>query len=74
MTDPLPTPTVYFRTDNRKLTFRECWWLARGWRVIFLWAPKVLRIPMELGAGLPRPRPFEERWVDPAQMPPEVTE
>ena len=64
----------YFRTENRKLTFRECWWLARGWRVIFLWVPKVLGIPMELGAGLPRPRPFAERWVDPAQMPREVRE
>lgn len=64
----------YFRTENRKLTFRECWWLARGWRAVFLWVPKLLGIPMELGAGLPCPRPFAERWVDPAQMPGEVRE
>ena len=74
MTEPTPATHEYFRTENRKLTFRECWWLARSWRVIFLWVPKVLGISMELGAGLPRPRPFEERWVDPAQMPREVLE
>jgi Zn-dependent protease len=74
MNEASHAPITYFRTENRKLTFRECWWLARGWRVLFLWVPKVLRIPLELGAGLPAPRPFEERWVDPATLPAEVRE
>jgi Zn-dependent protease len=74
MNEASSAPTKYFRTENRRLTFRECWWLAPGWRVLFLWIPKVLRIPLELGAGLPAPRPFEERWVDPASLPPEVRE
>ena len=74
MNEASHAPITYFRTENRKLTFRECWWLARSWRVLFLWVPKVLRIPLELGAGLPAPRPFEERWVDPATLPVEVRE
>ena len=74
MPEPTHAPVEYFRTENRKLTFRECWWLARSWRVLFLWVPKILGIPMELGAGLPAPRPFEERWVDPATLPPDVRE
>ena len=74
MNDASHVPTRYYRTENRKLTFRECWWLARGWRVLFLWVPKLLHVPLELGAGLPAPRPFEERWVDPATLPAEVRE
>ncbi len=74
MNEASPARITYFRTENRKLTFRECWWLARGWRVLFLWVPKLFHIPLELGAGLPAPRPFEERWVDPATLPSEVRE
>lgn len=44
----------YYRTDSRKLTFKEYWNMARSWKVLIPWFCKVFGIRFPLGGGLPR--------------------
>ena len=45
--------TRYFKTDSRKLTFRECWNLAPGLGKVVLIGAKVLGIELKLSRGAP---------------------
>ena len=55
---------IYYKTDSRRLTFREYWNIIGFPRVIFPWICKVLAIPLRLPEGIPGPTPFKEMLVE----------
>src|SRR5437868_12319422 len=66
--------TRYIRTDNRRLTYRECWNLAPGSGKIILIGAKLFGIPMKLAAGAPLTDVVMETLITPEEMIPEARE
>ena len=46
---------TYYKSDIRRITFREGWNLTRNWPVLILWTCKVFRIPLSLAGAIPVP-------------------
>jgi len=60
---------TYYKTDSRKISFREYWNLSRGGSFLFAWLCKVLGIPLNLTAGIPGPLSFRENVAEESVIP-----
>jgi hypothetical protein len=59
----------YYRTDSRKISFREYWNISRGGRFPFAALYKILGIPLKLTEGIPEPQPLRDRLIEAAAIP-----
>lgn len=62
----------YYKTDNRKLTFRECWNLTRSPLVLVLWFTKLFHIPLKLTSGLAYPESILDWEIQEEELSPVV--
>lgn len=63
----------YFKVDNRRFSFRECWHLAPGILAkLFLLGAKLLGIRFRAGEGYPLPDAVLELQVTEAELPDEA--
>ena len=60
----------YFQLDNLKQTFAEDWRIARSWKVLFLWIPKLLRQRLTFKSPSALPVPFFDFVVPHESIPP----
>jgi len=58
----------YYKTDSRKISFREYYHLSNG-KFVEAWLYKIFGIPMKLARGIPEPQPFRDNIVEAAVIP-----
>ena len=58
----------YYKSDNTKLTLRECWRLTRSWRVAILLLFKMFRIRLPLTTALPWPAYFRDNIISETEI------
>ena len=64
----------YYKTDSRKISFREYWHISRGGGFLIAWLKKILGRRMNLITGIPEPQPFREKIVARDSLPPLMME
>jgi hypothetical protein len=64
----------YYKTDSRKISFREYWHVGRGRSFLKGWLNKILRRPMTLPQGIPEPQPFRDKIIDRDSIPAPILE
>src|SRR5690348_9145404 len=63
----------YYKTDSRRISFREYWHLSRK-GFLLGWINKIRGVRMNLAAGFPEPQPFRDKIMERDQVPPPVLE
>ena len=61
----------YYKTDSRKISFREYWHLAPK-SFLLAWLNKIKGKQMKLARGIPEPQPFQSRIIEANSIPPEI--
>ena len=62
----------YYKTDSRKISFREYWNISSGCGFIAAWLCKIFGIPLKLTDGIPELVSFRERVVEARLVPSEI--
>jgi len=62
----------YYKTDSRKISFREYYNIATGTSFILPWLLKILGLPLRLTSGIPEPQSFRHNIIDSAAIPSEI--
>ncbi len=69
---PQPPSLDYYRVNNLRLTYLECWRLTYSWKVLVPGIAKLFRLPLTLVEGMATPRPFIENLVAPENLSPDT--
>jgi hypothetical protein len=62
----------YYKTDSRKISFREYYNLSRSNSWILAWVFKIFGIPLKLTSGIPEPQSFRDNIIDAEVIPPPI--
>jgi hypothetical protein len=63
----------YYKTDSRKISFREYWHIARK-NFWLAWLNKIRGVQMNFIRGIPEPQPFKNRIIEARSIPKEILE
>ena len=66
------TAMKYYKTDSRKISFREYWHISRGTGFLIGWFNKALGIPMNFIKGIPEPQAFREKIIEAETVPSKI--
>jgi hypothetical protein len=64
----------YYKTNSRKISFREYWHISRGTGFLIAWFNKAFGIPMNFIAGIPEPQAFRDKIIERNLVPPTIFE
>ena len=59
----------YYKTDSRRISFREYWNISSGFGFMAAWLCKIFGVPLKLADGIPELVSFRERVIE-AQLVP----
>jgi len=62
----------YYKTESRKISFREYWHISRGTGFLIGWFNKALGIPMNFIKGIPEPQSFREKIIEAGIVPTKI--
>jgi len=62
----------YYKTDSRKISFREYYNISAGIGFAFAWLYKIIGIPLKLTDGIPEPQSFRDNIVEAGTIPPPI--
>jgi len=63
----------YYKTDSRRISFREYWHISRK-GFLFGWLNKILGRRLNLTTGIPGPQPFRDKVIARESLPPLMME
>src|SRR5438132_13097226 len=64
-----PSTMKYYKTDSRRISFREYWNISSGFGLIAAWLCKIFGIPLRLTDGIPELVSFRERVIEARLVP-----
>jgi hypothetical protein len=64
----------YYKTDSRRISFREYWHLSRKRGFLIAWLNKILGRRLNLTTGIPEPQPFRDKIVERESLSPLMLE